>query len=88
MSPWTASRINFLLLMLCIADIGFAYPVGRAKVAKLLPSFTGLASYRKGIRKMEYLYVITGLVAVAGVFAVIQKSNGKKPKKQVTRLGL
>ena len=27
---------------------------------------------------MEYLYVITGLIAVAGVFAVIQKSNGKK----------
>ena len=37
---------------------------------------------------MEYFFVITGLVAVAGVFAVIQKSNSKKPKKQVTRLGL
>jgi len=74
--------------MLCIADIGFAYSVSRAKVRTLLPSFTGLASHRKGIRKMEYLFVITGLIAVAGVFAVIQKSNGKKPKKQVTRLGL
>ena len=42
----------------------------------------------KGTPKMEYLYVITGLIAVAGVFAVIQKSNSKKPKKQVTRLGL
>jgi len=42
----------------------------------------------KGTPEMEYLYVITGLVAVAGVFAVIQKSNSKKPKKQVTRLGL
>jgi len=74
--------------MLCIADIGFAYSVSRAKVRTLLPSFTGLASHRKGIRKMEYLFVITGLIAVAGVFAVIQKSNSKKPKKQVTRLGL
>ena len=37
---------------------------------------------------MEYLYVITGLIAVAGVFAVIQKSAAKKPKQQVTRLGL
>jgi hypothetical protein len=37
---------------------------------------------------MEYLYVITGLVAVASVFAVLQKSAGKKPSKQVTRLGL
>jgi hypothetical protein len=37
---------------------------------------------------MEYLYVISGLVAVAGVFAVFQKSASKKPKKQVTRLGL
>jgi hypothetical protein len=37
---------------------------------------------------MEYLYVISGLVAIAGVFAVLQKSAGSKPKKQVTRLGL
>jgi hypothetical protein len=37
---------------------------------------------------MEYLYVVTGLIAVAGFFAVIQKSAGKKPQKQVTRLGL
>jgi hypothetical protein len=37
---------------------------------------------------MEYLYVVTGLIAVAGVFAVLQKSAGNKPKKQVTRLGL
>jgi hypothetical protein len=37
---------------------------------------------------MEYLYVISGLVAVAGVFAVFQKTSAKKPKKQVTRLGL
>ena len=37
---------------------------------------------------MEYLYVISGLIAVAGVFAVIQKSNRKKPRKQVTRFGL
>jgi hypothetical protein len=37
---------------------------------------------------MEYLYVLSGLIAVAGVFAVIQKNAGKKPKKQVTRLGL
>jgi len=37
---------------------------------------------------MEYLYVLTGLVAIAGVFAVLQKSSSTKPKKQVTRLGL
>jgi hypothetical protein len=37
---------------------------------------------------MEYLAVLVGLVAVAGVFAVIQKSGASKPKKQVTRLGL
>jgi hypothetical protein len=37
---------------------------------------------------MEYLYVVSGLIAIAGVFAVIQKSAGKKPQKQVTRLGL
>jgi hypothetical protein len=37
---------------------------------------------------MEYFLIISGLVAVAGVFAAIQKSNSKKPKKQVTRLGL
>jgi hypothetical protein len=37
---------------------------------------------------MEYLFVLTGLIAVAGVFAVIQKNSGKKPAKQVTRLGL
>jgi len=74
--------------MLCISDIGFAYSVGHAKLSKLFPSSMGLASHRKGIRKTEYLFVITGLVAVAGVFAVIQKSNSKKPKKQVTRLGL
>ena len=37
---------------------------------------------------MEYLYVISGLIAVAGVFAVLQKNAGKKPTKQVTRLGL
>ena len=37
---------------------------------------------------MEYLYVLSGLIAVAGVFAVIQKNAGKEPKKQVTRLGL
>jgi hypothetical protein len=37
---------------------------------------------------MEYLYVISGLVAIAGVFAVFQKTSAKKPKKQVTRLGL
>jgi hypothetical protein len=37
---------------------------------------------------MEYLYIISGLVAVAGVFAVYQKNASKKPKKQVTRLGL
>ena len=37
---------------------------------------------------MEYLYVVTGLVAIAGVFAVIQKSSSNKPKKQVTRLDL
>lgn len=37
---------------------------------------------------MEYLYIIGGLFAVAGVFAAYQKSNGSKPKKQVTRLGL
>jgi len=37
---------------------------------------------------MEYLYLISGLIAVAGVFAVFQKNTAKKPKKQVTRLGL
>jgi hypothetical protein len=37
---------------------------------------------------MEYLYVVTGLVAIAGVFAVIQKNSAAKPKKQVTRLDL
>ena len=37
---------------------------------------------------MEYLLVVTGLIAVAGVFAVLQKNNAKKPAKQVTRLGL
>jgi hypothetical protein len=37
---------------------------------------------------MEYLYIISGLIAVAGVFAVFQKSSSKKPKKQVTRLDL
>jgi len=37
---------------------------------------------------MEYLYVVTGLVAIAGVFAVIQKNSATKPKKQVTRLDL
>ena len=37
---------------------------------------------------MEYLLVIGGLMAVAGVFAVIQKNAAGKPKKQVTRLGL
>jgi hypothetical protein len=37
---------------------------------------------------MEYLYVISGLVVVAGVFAVLQKNTAKKPTKQVTRLGL
>ena len=37
---------------------------------------------------MDYLLVFAGLVAVAGVFAVIQKSGANKPKKQVTRLGL
>jgi hypothetical protein len=37
---------------------------------------------------MEYLVVVGGLFAAAGVFAVIQKSSARKPKKQVTRLGL
>jgi hypothetical protein len=37
---------------------------------------------------MEYLYLISGLIAVAGAFAVFQKNAAKKPKKQVTRLGL
>ncbi len=37
---------------------------------------------------MEYLFVVTGLVAAAGVFAMIQKSAANKPQKQVTRLGL
>jgi hypothetical protein len=37
---------------------------------------------------MEYLLVVGGLVAIAGVFAVIQKSSANKPRKQVTRLGL
>ena len=37
---------------------------------------------------MEYLYVVTALIAVAGVFAMIQKNSGKRPAKQVTRLGL
>jgi len=37
---------------------------------------------------MEYLLVVAGLVAVAGVFAVFQKNSGNKPAKQVTRLDL
>jgi hypothetical protein len=37
---------------------------------------------------MEYLVVVGGLLAVAGVFAVIQKSSAKQPRKQVTRLDL
>ncbi len=37
---------------------------------------------------MEYLYLISGLIAVAGAFAVFQKNAAKKPQKQVTRLGL
>jgi hypothetical protein len=37
---------------------------------------------------MEYLLVVGGLMAIAGIFAVIQKSSAAKPKKQVTRLGL
>jgi hypothetical protein len=28
---------------------------------------------------MEYLFVVNGLIAVAGVFAAIQNSAGKKP---------
>ena len=37
---------------------------------------------------MEYLYVVTGLVAIAGVFAVFQKTSSARPKKQVTKLDL
>jgi len=37
---------------------------------------------------MEYLYVVSGLIAIAGVFALLQKTASKKPAKQVTRLGL
>ena len=37
---------------------------------------------------MEYLYVLTGLIAVAGVFAIVQKKSSNKPKTQVTRLDL
>jgi hypothetical protein len=37
---------------------------------------------------MEYLYVISGLIAIAGVFALFQKNAAKRPEKQVTRLGL
>jgi hypothetical protein len=74
--------------MLRVSYIGLAYSLIHVKVGKLLPSLAGLASHRKGIRKMEYLLIVTGLIAVAGVFAVIQKSNSKKPQKQVTRLGL
>jgi hypothetical protein len=37
---------------------------------------------------MEYLYVVTGLVAIAGVFAVIQKTSSSRPKSKVTRLDL
>lgn len=37
---------------------------------------------------MEYLYVLTGLIAVAGVFAVLKSSSSKKAGKQVTRLDL
>jgi len=37
---------------------------------------------------MEYLFVVTGLAAVAGVFAILQKGNSKKASNQVTRLGL
>jgi hypothetical protein len=45
-------------------------------------------SYKKGMSGMEYLYVVTGLVAIAGVFAVIQKTSSSRPKSKVTRLDL
>jgi len=37
---------------------------------------------------MEFLYVVVALVAIAGVFALFQKSSSSRPKKQVTRLDL
>ena len=40
------------------------------------------------IAVMEYLAVLGGLIAFAGVFAVIQKNGASKPKTQVTRLDL
>jgi hypothetical protein len=37
---------------------------------------------------MEYIFVVLGLVGVAGLFAVLQKTFANKPKAQVTRLDL